>query len=132
MLIFSSPCRTAVFFARIVMPFSRSRSVESNTRSATSWFARNAPDCQSIASTRVVLPWSTWATIATFRMSERLGMDTMVGGGAPPWTTGARTRMPVGSTERDAALRAVAELGWAEVAVHPNGYRPGGATPPPR
>ena len=29
------------------------------------------PDCQSIASTSVVLPWSTWATIATFRMSSR-------------------------------------------------------------
>ena len=33
--------------------------------------------------------------------------------------------------DRDAALRAVAELGWAEVAVDPNGYRPGGTTPPP-
>ena len=62
------------------MPFSRSRSVESMTRSATSWFARKAPDCQSIASTSVVLPWSTWATIATLRMSSRVGMDTMVGG----------------------------------------------------
>ena len=53
------------------MPFSRSRSIESMTRSATSWFARNAPDCQSIASTSVVLPWSTWATMATLRMSVR-------------------------------------------------------------
>ena len=56
------------------MPFSRSRSIESITRSATSWFARNAPDCQSIASTSVVFPWSTWATIATLRMSSRVGM----------------------------------------------------------
>ena len=54
------------------MPFSRSRSVESMTRSATSWLARKAPDCQSIASTSVVLPWSTWATIATLRRSLRL------------------------------------------------------------
>ena len=53
------------------MPFSRSRSIESITRVATSWPARNAPDCQSIASTSVVLPWSTWATIATLRMSLR-------------------------------------------------------------
>src|SRR5438874_13173251 len=53
------------------MPFSRSRSIESSTRSATSWFARNEPDCQSIASTSVVLPWSTCATIATLRRSER-------------------------------------------------------------
>src|SRR5450756_3032692 len=27
-----------------------------------------------MASTRVVLPWSTWATIATLRRSERTGM----------------------------------------------------------
>src|SRR3954464_3079594 len=71
MLIFVSPILTAVFLARIVMPFSRSRSVESMTRSATSWFARNDPACQSIASTSVVLPWSTWATIATLRRSSR-------------------------------------------------------------
>src|SRR5918994_1176448 len=71
MLIVTSPWRTAVFLARIVMPFSRSRSIESITRSATSWLARNAPDCQSIASTSVVLPWSTWATMATLRRSWR-------------------------------------------------------------
>ena len=56
------------------MPFSRSRSMESMTRSFTSWFSRKAPDCQSMASTRVVLPWSTWATMATLRMSLRVGM----------------------------------------------------------
>ena len=33
--------------------------------------------------------------------------------------------------ERDAAFGALAALGWDEVAVDPNGYRPGGATPPP-
>jgi pyridinium-3,5-biscarboxylic acid mononucleotide sulfurtransferase len=33
--------------------------------------------------------------------------------------------------EREAAFRAVAGLGWAEVAADPNGYRPGGASPPP-
>ena len=59
MLILTSPCWIAVFLARIVIPFSRSRSVESMTRSATSWFSRNEPDCQSIASTSVVFPWST-------------------------------------------------------------------------
>src|SRR5215211_7824338 len=74
MLIFVPPSRTAVFFARMVMPFSRSRSIESRTRSATSWFWRKAPDCQSIASTSVVLPWSTWATIATLRRSSRTAM----------------------------------------------------------
>ena len=53
------------------MPFSRSRSPESMTRSATSWFSLNEPDCQSIASTSVVLPWSTCATMATLRRSSR-------------------------------------------------------------
>src|SRR5690349_436779 len=71
MLILVSPNDTAVFLARIVMPFSRSRSIESRTRSATSWFSRNEPDCQSIASTSVVFPWSTCATIATLRSSSR-------------------------------------------------------------
>src|SRR5881392_2433374 len=53
------------------MPFSRSRSMESMTRSAMSAPSRKAPDCQSMASTSVVLPWSTWATIATLRRSVR-------------------------------------------------------------
>ena len=33
-------CRTAVFFARMVMPRSRSRSPESMTRSVVAWFSR--------------------------------------------------------------------------------------------
>src|SRR5262249_2539414 len=69
---------TAVFLARIVMPFSRSRSMESMTRLLTSWPSRKAPDCQSIASTSVVLPWSTWATIATLRRSERTGTTELL------------------------------------------------------
>ncbi len=56
MFTFVPPIRTAVFLARIVMPFSRSRSIESSTRSATSSFARNDPDCHRSASTSVVLP----------------------------------------------------------------------------
>src|SRR6476660_4873099 len=63
---------TAVFLARIVMPFSRSRSPESRMRSvAAAPRCVSAPDCRSIASTRVVLPWSTWATMATLRKSGR-------------------------------------------------------------
>src|SRR5690242_18382609 len=58
----------------MVMPFSRSRSPESMARSSTCWCSPNAPDCQSILSTRVVLPWSTWATMATLRMSARVFM----------------------------------------------------------
>ena len=53
------------------MPFSRSRSVESMTRSATSSLTRKAPDWRSMASTSVVFPWSTWAMMATFRISAR-------------------------------------------------------------
>ncbi len=58
---------TAVFFARMVMPFSRSRSPESMTRSTSSARSAKAPDWRSMASTRVVLPWSTCATMATLR-----------------------------------------------------------------
>src|ERR1700689_4299880 len=54
------------------MPFSRSRSPESSTRSATWAPARNAPDCHSIASTSVVVRGSTCATIATLRRSSRV------------------------------------------------------------
>ncbi len=72
MLIVSPLCLTAVFFARMVMPFSRSRSLESMTRSLTWAWAPNAPDCHSMASTSVVLPWSTCATMATLRMSSRV------------------------------------------------------------
>src|SRR5262245_48420136 len=77
------------------MPFSRSRSFESRTRSFTSWFARKAPDCQSSASTRVVFPWSTWAMIARLRKSSRADMKTPFGGslqcrwgGGRPWIQG--------------------------------------------
>jgi hypothetical protein len=64
--------RTAVFLARIVMPFSRSRSPESIARSSMWACSPNEPVCQSMASTSVVLPWSTWATIAMLRMSSRV------------------------------------------------------------
>ena len=61
-----------VCLARIVIPFSRSRSIESRTRSTKAWFDLKAPVWRSIASTSVVLPWSTWATIATLRTSSRV------------------------------------------------------------
>src|SRR5699024_5780053 len=56
----------------MVMPRSRSMSPLSMTRSATTWLSRNAPLWRSIASTRVVLPWSTWAMMATLRKSLRI------------------------------------------------------------
>src|SRR5262249_53948041 len=61
----------AVFLAMMVMPFSRSRSIESMIRSGTDSFWRKSPDCHNMASTRVVLPWSTWAMIAMLRMLSR-------------------------------------------------------------
>src|SRR3954454_18312162 len=68
----------------MVLQFSRSRAIESITRSATSWLARNAADCQSMASTSVVLPWSTCATIATLRRSSRsAGMGSRTLGAVP-------------------------------------------------
>src|SRR5690349_17144645 len=52
---------TAVFLARMVIPRSRSRSLESMMRSPTLAVSRKTWDCLSIPSTKVVLPWSTWA-----------------------------------------------------------------------
>ncbi len=72
MLNLMGPWRTAVFLASIVIPRSRSSGLESITRVATSWPSRNTPLCLSIASTSVVLPWSTCAMMATLRMSERV------------------------------------------------------------
>ena len=56
----------AVFFALMVIPFSLSRSIESIIRSSVDWFSLKVPLCFSRQSTRVVLPWSTWAIIAMF------------------------------------------------------------------
>src|SRR5947209_7576220 len=62
------PCqRIEVTLARMVIPRSRSRSLESSARSTRRWLSRTAPDCCSSRSTKVVLPWSTWAMIATLR-----------------------------------------------------------------
>src|SRR4029077_5133706 len=52
----------------MVMPRSRSSSFESITRSMTASFSRKMPLCLSMASTSVVLPWSTCAMIAILRM----------------------------------------------------------------
>ena len=54
------------------MPLSRSRSFESMMRSSTTWLSLNTLLCLSMASTSVVLPWSTWAMMAMFRMSVAL------------------------------------------------------------
>ena len=59
-----------MFLARMVMPRSRSSSFESITRSTWCSLERKVPLCCSMASTSVVLPWSTWAMMAMLRMPE--------------------------------------------------------------
>ena len=71
MLILISPYIRAMFLAKMVIPRSRSRSLESRMHSPCSCDSRNWPLDFSRQSTRVVLPWSTWAIIAMFRMSNR-------------------------------------------------------------
>src|SRR5262245_26782524 len=67
---------TDVHFDRIVMPRSRSRSLESIDRSATTSPVRNVPAWRRRPSTSVVLPWSTCAMMATLRM---LGWTAFMG-----------------------------------------------------
>ena len=120
MLSLTPPWWTAVFLARIVIPFSRSRSIESITRSATSWPLRKAPVCHSIASTRVVLPWSTWAMIAMFRRSSRVVM-LMRGRCRGSGVAGKKRGPPVAGLVK--LLRAVRdyEVCWTLAAAGPLG-----------
>ena len=99
------------------MPFSRSRSMESMTRSATTSLVRKAPDCTRRASTRVVLPWSTCAITATFRRSRRLATGKRYGASVSttrnPYTdeTAHRSRGPkVGRYQED--YRKLERLPW--------------------
>ena len=66
------------------MPRSRSRSLESITRSATFSLARKVPLWRSSWSTSVVLPWSTWAMMAMLRIWRvmRRGFRETAGAGA--------------------------------------------------
>ena len=84
---------TAAVFLWIVMPFSaqihriQHRSPSSPRRPA-------APAWRSIASTRVVLPWSTCATMATLRRSVRRAMPIIFPGRPAPDTAVCRTTGP--------------------------------------
>ena len=82
------------------MPFSRSRSLESITRSVTTSLVRKTPAWRSMWSTRVVFPWSTCATMATLRMFSREIM------GEGPFGAARRAhsaRPPASATRRHAA-----------------------------
>ena len=64
---------TEVHLAKMVIPRSRSKGLESKTVSwASSSLTVNCPASLSKESTTVVLPWSTCAMIATLRTSERV------------------------------------------------------------
>ena len=69
MLIFVPLYSTAVFFAKIVIPRSFSIAFESIARSCNWVWLSNVWDCFNNSSTNVVFPWSTWAIIATLRIS---------------------------------------------------------------
>ena len=56
--------------ARIVIPRSRSSGLVSIIRAPTCWWSRKTCPCFNSASTRVVLPWSTWAMMARLRMAS--------------------------------------------------------------
>src|SRR5688572_1484852 len=47
--------------------------------------ARNMPDCLRSWSTRVVLPWSTWAMMATLRMGRAAAEGEAVGDVGDVW-----------------------------------------------
>jgi len=66
---------------RMVMPRSRSRSrsFESMAQSATTSPGRKLPAWRKNPSTKVVFPWSTWATIAMLRTSLRQGTGSGIG-----------------------------------------------------
>ena len=51
------------------MPRSRSRGLVSIIKAPTCWWARKTCPCFNNASTKVVLPWSTWAMMARLRMA---------------------------------------------------------------
>src|SRR4051794_38621134 len=125
------------------MPFSRSRSMESMTRSRTepssAWWAVNTPDSHSMASTSVVLPWSTWAMMATLRRSFLVGTTNQTTRGRvrrnPPLRgpdradfvalngSGGALRCPRGCTGRGwvALAHAVLDRGDREVLIELHG-----------
>jgi formate transporter len=77
------------------MPRSRSRSPLSITRSLTTSWAWKTPVCLSMASTRVVLPWSTCAMMAMLRALVFLGAQYLAGGGSVGATALAIARAKV-------------------------------------
>src|SRR5687767_14326206 len=102
-----------MFLARIVIPRSRSRSLESKMHSPTSWLARNSPLWRSRQSTSVVLPWSTWAMIAILRTSvRRMGVQ-----GAYVEDRASLTGGEAGGGERPEIIAPYRQKGYAEIST---------------
>src|SRR4029079_17946145 len=72
----------------MVIPFSRSRSLESIALSCTCSLARNVPVWRKRKSTSVVLPWSTWAMMAMLRICSRGSMGGLLYTGPMPQVHG--------------------------------------------
>src|SRR5664279_3998193 len=96
----------AVFLARMVMPRSRSNSLESITRSTWVSLARKVPLWFSMASTRVVFPWSTCAMMAMLRI---LLLKTNV---LPGWGKPRATRQTEGFGTDSLSLQYAAKNGF--------------------
>src|SRR5690606_39133962 len=97
---------------RMVIPRSFSWSLLSITRSARTVRSFRVPDCLSNWSTRVVLPWSTWATMAMLRR-RWMGMDSEVGSAALAAVEGGRARG--GWREAGYYMRSTARTGPLEL-----------------
>src|SRR5579884_3659396 len=89
----------------MVIPRSRSSSLESITRSATCSFWRKMPLCRSMASTSVVFPWSTCAMIAILRMV----WFSVTGITALPWSHAGLCRPSADARNCPAIMAFVAE-----------------------
>src|SRR4051794_12065306 len=100
------------------------------TRSAWCSWAANTPDWLSMASTSVVLPWSTWAMMATLRMSVRAGMGgSRVAGVWRRWALAGLVvaAFPVGAGDSAAAGHSLSIAWVGDMALSSHyGLPPGG------
>src|ERR1700760_2154471 len=128
MLILLSLNWIAVFLARMVIPRSFSSSFESITRSATASLARKVPAWRSMASTRVVLPWSTWAMMAIFRMGKLTGAKFLFFRFAESgWLLKTLTGWQRQAGQRGRCLRYSLPASVTKAAPYPPGGAPRGA-----
>src|SRR5213076_2813993 len=116
MLMRVPPYSMAQFLARMVMPRSRSMSLESMMRSPSRSWAAKVPDCFSRQSTSVVLPWSTCAMMAMLRIGRFMAGWPASAGGLGP--AGERSLKRV---------RRVADSPAGRLVLRPTGRAPAGS-----